>query len=93
MVCAAFCHLALVFAVMHLCHMFLSISDIDKLIEWSMIPACPGLVCFFNRGNNTEGTNSSEVFCFMFVYVFCKFVSGLILWFGDNLWFDDLLAE
>ena len=26
-------------------------------------------------------------------FVLCKFVSGLILWFMDNLWFDDLLAE
>ena len=23
----------------------------------------------------------------------CKFVLGLILWFGDNLWFDGLRAE
>ena len=28
----------------------------------------------------------------MFVYVFCTFVSGLILLFLDNLWFDDLRA-
>ena len=26
-------------------------------------------------------------------FVSCKFVSGLILWFMDNLWFDDLRAE
>ena len=32
-------------------------SGIDKLMEWSMIPACPSLLCFFNRGN-MEGTNS-----------------------------------
>ena len=25
----------------------------------------------------------------MFLYVFCTFVSGLILLFLDNLWFDD----
>ena len=30
-------------------------------------------------------TNSSKILCLMFVYVFCKFVSALILWFGDNL--------
>ena len=29
----------------------------------------------------------------MFVCVFCKFVSGLILWGLDNLWVDDLLAR
>ena len=59
-----------------------------------MIPACPSLVCFFNR-DDTEGTNSSKMLCFMFVYVFvlCKFVSGLILWFMGKLWFDDLRAE
>ena len=32
-------------------------------------------------------------FCLIFVYVFCKFVSGLILWFGDNLWFYESRAE
>ena len=26
-------------------------------------------------------------------FVLCKFVSELILWFWDNLWFDDLRAE
>ena len=52
-------------------------------------------MCFFNRGD-TEGTDSSKILCLMFVYVLlllCKFVSGLILWFMDNLWFDDLRAE
>ena len=34
-------------------------SGIDKSTEWSTIPACPSLMCFFNRGN-TEGTNSSK---------------------------------
>ena len=29
----------------------------------------------------------------MFVNVLCKFVSGLILCFFDNLWFDDVRAE
>ena len=33
-----------------------------------MIPACPSLKCFFNRGD-TEGTNSSKILCPMFVYV------------------------
>ena len=57
-----------------------------------MIPAYPSLMCFFNRGD-TEGTNSSNILCSMFVYVLCKFVSGLILWFLDELWFDDLRVE
>ena len=56
-------------------------SGIDKSTEWPMIPACPSLMCFFNRGN-TGGTNSLKILCLMFVYVcfvFCAFVSGLIL--------------
>ena len=64
-------------------------------MEWSTIPACPSLMRFknnfFNRGDN-EGTNSSKILCSTFVYVLCKFVSGLILWFLNNLWFDGLRA-
>ena len=41
---------------------------LNKLTEWSTIPACPGLMCFFNRGD-TKGTNSSKMLCSMFVYV------------------------
>ena len=45
-----------------------------------MIPACPGLMCFFSRGN-MEGANSSKILCLTFVFfVIGKFVSGLILW-------------
>ena len=40
-----------------------------------------------------RGLNSSKKCCLMFVYVFCTFVSGLILLFLEgNLWFDDLRA-
>ena len=73
--------MALVFAVMHLynfsnffiasVHSFLKLffkSGIDKSTEWSKIPACPSLMCFFNRVD-TEGTNSSKILCPMFVYV------------------------
>ena len=28
--------------------------------KWSMIPACPGLMCSFNRGD-IEGTSSSKI--------------------------------
>ena len=49
--------------------------------------------CAFFNGGNTEGTNSCKSFCLMFVYVFCIFVSGLILWFWDSLWFDYLRVE
>ena len=60
---------------------------------YEKVPACPSLMCFFTRGN-TEGTNSSKILCLMFEYFFvlCEFVSGLILWLLDNLWFDDLRA-
>ena len=105
MVCAACCHVTLVSAVMHLydilqffiasVHSFFYTffeSGIDKSTEWSTIPACPSLMCFFNRGD-TEGTNSSKILCPMFVYVLCGFVSCLILWFVDDLRFDDLGAE
>ena len=81
--------MTLVFAVMHLYNilefflLLLSIpffytflkSGIEKSTEWSTIPACPSLMCFFNRGD-TEGTNlrnfvSDVCVCF----VSCKFVS------------------
>ena len=52
------------------------------------------LMCFFNKGD-TEGTNSSKILCSMFVYVSfdVNLCTGLILWFLNNLWFDDLRAE
>ena len=33
-----------------------------------MVPVCPSLMCFFNRGD-TKGTKSSKILCLMFVYV------------------------
>ena len=73
--------MTLVFAVMHLYNIleflycfcpFLFLyffkSGIDKLTKWSMIPAGPSLICFFNRGD-TKGTNSSKILCSMFLYV------------------------
>ena len=79
--------MTLVFAVMHLYNILVFFiasvhsffytflkSGIDKSTEWSTIPACPSLMCFFNRGD-TKGTNSSKILCPMFVYVLCKFVS------------------
>ena len=75
--------MTLVFAVMHLYNilefffvLLLSIpffilflkSGIDKSTEWSTIPACPSLMRLFNRGD-TEGTNSLNILCPMFVYV------------------------
>ena len=43
-------------------------SGIDKSTEWSTIPACPSLMCFFNRCD-TDGTNSPKILCSMIVYV------------------------
>ena len=73
--------MTLVIAIMHLYNisiflLLLSIpffilfkkSGIDKSTEWSTIPACPSLMCFFNRVD-TEGTNSLKILCPMFVYV------------------------
>ena len=40
-------------------YIYFSKPGIDKL-EWSTIPACPSLMCCFNRGN-IEGTNSSKI--------------------------------
>ena len=64
---------------------------IDKSTEWSTVPACPSLMCFFNKGD-TEGTNSSKILCsmFMFYVILC---TRLILRFLNNLWFDGLRAR
>ena len=42
-----------------------------------MIPACPSLMCSFNRVN-IEGTNFKNL-CLMFVYVCFMFAKGLVL--------------
>ena len=56
------------FFCLFLFYTFFLKSGIDKSTEWPTIPACPSLMCFFNRGD-TEGTNSSKILCLMFVYV------------------------
>ena len=43
-------------------------TDVLQEEEWSTVPVCPCLMCFFNRGS-TEGTNSLKILCLMFVYV------------------------
>ena len=81
-VCAACCHMTLVFAVMHLYNIYIFYcfcpflfytflkSGIDKSTEWSMILGCPSRMCFFNRGD-TKGTNSSKKFCVRCLCMFC----------------------
>ena len=61
--------MALVIAVMHILYCFCPFlfntilkSGIDKSTEWSMVPVCPSLICFFNQGD-TEGTNSLKKNC------------------------------
>ena len=70
--------MALVVAIMRLCYISISIYlylyiyiyllPLCVYVLYIYIPACPGLVCFFNRGV-TEGISSSENLCSMFVYV------------------------
>ena len=60
--------------------------------EWSTIPACPSLMCFFNRAD-IEGANSLKILYWMFVYVLCKFVYGTDFVVFKIFWFDDLRAE
>ena len=72
-------------------------SCFDKSTEWSTIPACPSLMCFFNRGY-TEGTNSSKLLCLTFVCVLlymqicviCVRTDFVVL---GELWFHDLCEE
>ena len=99
--------MALVFAVMHSYNIFFTFycfcpflfytffesgSSIDKLMKRSMIQVCHSLMFFFNRAI-PRGLNSSKILSLMFVHVFCKSVTGLILRILENLWFNDLCAE
>ena len=59
-------HFCFLHVILFLFYTFLK-SGIDKSTEWSTIPVCPSLMCFFNRGD-TEGTNSLKILCLMFVY-------------------------
>ena len=49
--------------------LMMTMKMIDKSTEWSTIPACPCLMCFFNR-DDTDGTTSSNILCLMFEYDF-----------------------
>ena len=51
-------------------------------------------VHFFLNSGNTEGIDSLKCLCVdvCVCFILCRFVLGLILWFLENLWFDDLCA-
>ena len=77
--CAACCHMALVFAVMHFFLLLLLLLSITfdvvflnlVLINRRNGPRCQrvlALGAFFNR-DNTEGTNSLKFLCLMFGHV------------------------
>ena len=101
--------MALVFAVMHLYNIFIFLLLLSILFLYfkknpvlinrrngpryqRVLALCAFF--FFNRGD-TEGTNSSKILCSMFVYVlfYVNLCAELMLWFLNNLWFDDLRAE
>ena len=63
MVCAACCHMVLVFAIMYL-PLKINKSGIIKLDRLT-IPACPSLMWSCNRGN-IEGPNSSKMSMVLF---------------------------
>ena len=59
-----------------LCFLLFFFNLVSKnLTEWSTIPACPSLMCSFNRGN-VEGTNSSSFLSDVCVCIF--YVCGVI---------------
>ena len=81
-VCAAYCHMALVFGVMHLYNIKKKIiASVDEMFHDTSVSQPCVFFFFFLTGGNTEGTDSLRVLCLMFVYFFvlCGFVSGLIL--------------
>ena len=54
--------------------------------EWSTRPSCPNQTCSFNKGRDTEGTNSSKVciWC-LCICVFCFVGVGMGTGFVDWL--------
>ena len=105
MVCAACCHIALVFAVMHLYDIIFICNCFCSFLFYTFFTAVlinrqnspQYLYAFFFNSGDTKGTNSSKILCLMFVYVlfYVNLCTGLILWvfFKNNLWFDDLRTE
>ena len=106
--CAACCHMALVFAVMHLYIFFLLLLSIPLFLYLKksgnlvLINRRNGpryqrvlALCAFSTGVIPKGLflrKKNVVVDVCVCFVLCNFVSGQILWFWDNLWFDDLHA-
>ena len=71
--------------------------NIDCLIDRRVhdISVSKPYVCLFvcSIGAVPKGLILRIFLCLMFAYVLYEFVSGLILWILENLWFDDLCAE
>ena len=68
--------------LLFLFYFYFFIDKLDGMSEWSTIPACPSLMCSFNRGN-IKGTNSSKI-C-----VWCLCLYDLCLqsdWFRRFTW-------
>ena len=71
----------LVFVVVHLCNIPLILYCVAFFLlfnlvsiswtEWLMVPACPSLMCSFDRGN-VEGTGSLKICVrYLCMYVLC----------------------
>ena len=69
------CFLFFSFILCHAC---------DPVVQWSTIPACPSLMScffFFKQGQYRRDKFFEKQKSSMFVYVFCTFVSGLVMLF------------
>ena len=61
-------------ASVHFFLILLKKSGIDKSTEWSTIPVCPSLMCFFDRGGTERTLFENFVFDVCVCFVLCKFV-------------------
>ena len=102
MVCAACCHIALVFAIMHCFCPFHFYTLKKNLVlinrrngpRYQRVPAlCSVLTGEIPKGLIRRNFVFDVVYLYMYIIFLCGFVSRLILWFLDNLWFDGLRAE
>ena len=103
-VCAACCHMTLVFPIMHLykkkiiasVHSFFILFKILVLINRRNGPRYQRVLplCAFLTGVIPKGLILQKICVRCFVcFVLCQFVSGRILWILGNLWCEVLCAE